>query len=735
MGRLSLGINRNKEPCEEVTKSKQFRSSIKGFLGISNGEGRSSMDLGDINEINIEEGASRLSLSARRVMSYNKGNNPEALGNKDPAAPNVESRDSADYGKDARDNAKGTPEKSDSKTALIGSSDSIDSIDKQGAQPDNTEVHEGADIGAAPDMQSPAADSSGSIAPENASDSLLARYSIVSDKVDTDWNGEQDDRHGWRRRGSILSSRLTAPLRKESSIGRGLMRKESTPLFSSSGGRNIFHRSGSSEAGGSGGIRTSFWRGSASSSLYRGSGEEHPHPPPPQQPTLAPANNLRAERTHRSSSVPYISPIMSSSAPRSMASPYLRAVGSGLTTSSCTSSRLNHRDLQMNLAGARQAADRFPKLSIAGSAGASGGSAGLPSPAVPSADGSGSSSATPMTFLVSPRPRASTASKHALGRLATASQEFRLDKRTLSSATIPALELGTPGSPRALVGCADMSEFGVGGAPGPGGSVSEPGTRGTNSKSPVLLPSPVSASTPARSVASTGDSGSEAHRGHGPHPVHETHRMHVVHDPRTGRKMINQYMIIRELGRGTHGKVKLAFDTAAGEYFAIKIIDKESRDRRLRPGAAAARAHGNVRIDVDKMEKVKREIAILKKCCHPNVVRLHEVIDDAHARRIYLVIEFMDGGEIAWRDSDGMPKMGVAEARSVFRDLVLGVEYLHYVGVLHRDLKPQNLLCNKAGRVKISDFGVSFLSRRLSRSEAKPRRHRSSNTGSASASA
>ncbi|KAI7834879.1 kinase-like domain-containing protein [Kickxella alabastrina] len=167
-------------------------------------------------------------------------------------------------------------------------------------------------------------------------------------------------------------------------------------------------------------------------------------------------------------------------------------------------------------------------------------------------------------------------------------------------------------------------------------------------------------------------------------------------------------MIIRELGRGTHGKVKLAFDTAAGEYFAIKIIDKESRDRRLRPGAAAARAHGNVRIDVDKMEKVKREIAILKKCCHPNVVRLHEVIDDAHARRIYLVIEFMDGGEIAWRDNDGMPKMGAAEARSVFRDLVLGVEYLHYVGVLHRDLKPQNLLCNKAGRVKISDFGIDF---------------------------
>ncbi|KAI9503982.1 kinase-like domain-containing protein [Coemansia spiralis] len=190
-------------------------------------------------------------------------------------------------------------------------------------------------------------------------------------------------------------------------------------------------------------------------------------------------------------------------------------------------------------------------------------------------------------------------------------------------------------------------------------------------------------------------------------------------------------MIIRELGRGTHGKVKLAFDTITGDYYAIKIIDKESRDRRLRPnththklhhgkGTAASRrysshrrSHGYLRIDFDKMEKVKREIAILKKCRHPNVVRLREVIDDAHARRIYLVIEYMDCGEILWRDSNKLPVMTHDEARSVFRDLVLGVEYLHYVGILHRDLKPQNLLRNKAGTVKISDFGVSFLSRRM----------------------
>ncbi|KAJ2368633.1 hypothetical protein IW150_005358, partial [Coemansia sp. RSA 2607] len=528
----------------------------------------------------------------------------------------------------------------------------------------------------------------------------LARYSMISDKVDgVNWNGESEDgeKLSWRRRGSILSSKLAAPLRKDGAA-RVLIRKESTPLFSGNGHRNhhFFHRSGSSESGG--GVRSSFWRGGNSSNSNSSSnlnnsanrsGANHEMGSDLQSqqhsitsPRMAEA---RAERTHRSSSVPFFTPILSPGSGRPSASPYLRAVGSGIVGSSgnsnSSSGRLNRNDLQMSFANTRQAIDRFPKLSMMGGGSDGGSPAGLP-------------------------------------------QEFRHGKRTLSSATIPALELNVPASPRAIAGAVDMSEFGVGS--------SELTAPSTASKSPLLPPSPVSTSTPARSVSSVKfeppqdpPSSDQAAAEEIPDDsqssdaVHETHRMQVVHDPYTGRKMINQYMIIRELGRGTHGKVKLAFDTVTGEYFAIKIIDKESRDRRLRLGAPA-RTLGNTRIDMEKMEKVKREIAILKKCRHPNVVRLREVIDDAHARRIYLVIEYMDGGEIKWRDEDGLPAMDASEARSVFRDLVLGVEYLHYAGVLHRDLKPQNLLCNKVGRVKISDFGVSFLSRR----QEKPRKQR-----------
>ncbi|KAJ1917262.1 hypothetical protein H4219_003292 [Mycoemilia scoparia] len=207
-------------------------------------------------------------------------------------------------------------------------------------------------------------------------------------------------------------------------------------------------------------------------------------------------------------------------------------------------------------------------------------------------------------------------------------------------------------------------------------------------------------------------------------PVQETSRMVIDYDPRTGRKMINQYVLLRELGRGVHGKVRLALDTVSKEYYAIKIIDKVSHDRRLRQPSTSEAAYTAAlancpylkespkvfkMLDFDRLEKVKREVAILKKCNHPNIVKLREVIDDPHARRIYLVVEYVTGGEIKWRDEQDKSIFSLDQARRIFRGLLLGVEYLHYHGIIHRDIKPANLLCTDSGIVKISDFGVSFL--------------------------
>ncbi|PWY76416.1 serine/threonine-protein kinase Ssp1 [Aspergillus sclerotioniger CBS 115572] len=345
------------------------------------------------------------------------------------------------------------------------------------------------------------------------------------------------------------------------------------------------------------------------------------------------------------------------------------------------------------------------------------------------------------------------------------------------------------------------------------------------------------------------------------HPTHlqppkETHTAEVDRDLVTGNKLINQYEILEELGRGEHGKVKLGRHVTTRQKVAIKIVQRYSKRRRL----------GKLGNPEDK---VKKEVAILKKARHPNVVSLLEVIDDPNRQKVYIVLEYVENGEIIWRkrglreivhvdkrrlereragipetpsfleenqqyvktaqhlrrqrekarerrqaqaayaqeapipawslehgaesddedvepegmiaripsrsimsnddaqsspshsyasghdsalaavegsmygayadysferrfstasssfgyapsepewfnDDDDMsyvPCLTFNEARNAFRDSLLGLEYLHYQGIIHRDIKPANLLLTSNYRVKISDFGVSYLGR------------------------
>jgi serine/threonine protein kinase len=177
----------------------------------------------------------------------------------------------------------------------------------------------------------------------------------------------------------------------------------------------------------------------------------------------------------------------------------------------------------------------------------------------------------------------------------------------------------------------------------------------------------------------------------------------IAYDPESGRKMLNRYEIIRQLGRGQHGKVKLARNLETGEYVAIKIVDRTSRPRL---GKLQRRENS-------QEEKIRKEIAIMKKCIHPNIVRLKEVLDDNSSRKIYLVLEYLEKGEVVWQTSDGKAAMTRDEARNAARCVLLGLEYLHFQGIIHRDIKPANLLLSKDDNVKISDFGVSYISSSL----------------------
>jgi len=152
---------------------------------------------------------------------------------------------------------------------------------------------------------------------------------------------------------------------------------------------------------------------------------------------------------------------------------------------------------------------------------------------------------------------------------------------------------------------------------------------------------------------------------------------------------VGPYIFGKTLGTGATGKVKLAKHVESGELVAIKIIRKDflARKPSLR-------------------KKLLREIAVMKLCDHPNVLKLYDVFEiETH---LFLVIEYVDGCELF----DFLVKRGSLsreEALSFFQQIIAGLEYCHQRLVCHRDLKPENLLLNRRLEVKICDFGMTNL--------------------------
>ncbi len=166
-------------------------------------------------------------------------------------------------------------------------------------------------------------------------------------------------------------------------------------------------------------------------------------------------------------------------------------------------------------------------------------------------------------------------------------------------------------------------------------------------------------------------------------------------------EMINQYMIQEEIGKGAMGVVYKVIDSMTGNVYAIKSIKYNESD--------AMSQHRN------RMSALRNEIAIMKLLDHPNIVRLHEIIDDNDIGSLYLVMDYVEGGPIM---SDKDVSVGNVSpipeilARKYFYDVISGLTYLHHHKVLHRDIKPSNMLLDKqTGRVKLCDFGVSSLTK------------------------
>lgn len=148
---------------------------------------------------------------------------------------------------------------------------------------------------------------------------------------------------------------------------------------------------------------------------------------------------------------------------------------------------------------------------------------------------------------------------------------------------------------------------------------------------------------------------------------------------------IGKYKLLKTIGKGNFAKVKLAKHVPTGKEVAIKIIDK-------------------TQLNASSLQKLFREVRIMKMLDHPNIVKLFQVIETD--KTLYLVMEYASGGEVFdYLVLHG--RMKEKEARAKFRQIVSAVQYCHQKRIIHRDLKAENLLLDSEMNIKIADFGFS----------------------------
>ena len=174
-----------------------------------------------------------------------------------------------------------------------------------------------------------------------------------------------------------------------------------------------------------------------------------------------------------------------------------------------------------------------------------------------------------------------------------------------------------------------------------------------------------------------------------------------------GNRVINDYTIIEELGRGSFGQVMLGVVTQTDEPRAIKIIPKSVSKK-------FGRGSGD-------LQNIQREIAIMKKLRHKNVVSLYEVIDDPDDSKMYIIMQFVENGPVATIDPNGhCTPLPESKVKKYLRQAASGLRYMHRHHIVHRDLKPDNILLGSNETVLLSDFGVSEITDALAVPPASP---------------
>ena len=151
---------------------------------------------------------------------------------------------------------------------------------------------------------------------------------------------------------------------------------------------------------------------------------------------------------------------------------------------------------------------------------------------------------------------------------------------------------------------------------------------------------------------------------------------------------ISQYQIKGKIGEGMFGKVKLGIHLLTKEKVAIKIFDK-----------------GKIKNEKE-VEYIEREISILKKLNHYNTIKLYNIIQNENF--IFLIQEYVPNGELLhFLENPENTNLTENQICKIYQQIISGIEYLHEIGIAHRDLKLENILLNSEKNIKIIDFGLS----------------------------
>ena len=166
-----------------------------------------------------------------------------------------------------------------------------------------------------------------------------------------------------------------------------------------------------------------------------------------------------------------------------------------------------------------------------------------------------------------------------------------------------------------------------------------------------------------------------------------------------GATVICDYEILGEIGRGSSATVILAAGRRSDELYAIKTMAMKTVRRN---------SDSIPRSPLLRDRPVEYEIALMKKLRHKNLVRLHAVVEDAEEQQCHLIMQYIENGPIAKLDCTGTCQpQPVVNSLRYMREAASGLEYLHRHGVLHRDVKPENILIGADDVAYVADFGVS----------------------------